>query len=223
MKFIFSLFLIFLMNMTANASIGYVDFFQEDFRTASSNKWWFDLIGKGEARWDGKLNQKLKAGTSDSSYSNSAAVTRISFAKKSLSLEVFGRKPCLGSLGWGFWNGSMDPAQLSMVWFIELNSSSDYPLNGFFAVVQSPGSEPEFYPLDSKLLESRHNYTIKWSDSIEFFVDGNRVAQSTKNVSTEMSVHIWIDNAVYNPTTLQPVFHENKSACELTSDRLLIN
>ena len=212
-----------LITFKAYSSLGYANQFQEEFQSFSPIRWWYDLAGHGKVDIRGQLNLGLFAGASNTSYSNSAAVTRMNFFKKSFSLKVKVTEFSPGSRGWGFWNGSMDPSQSAIAWFIYLESNPEYPLNGFYAVVQKPGSIPQFFPLNPIILEQEHNYKIKWTNEIEFFIDGKSVAKSIETVNTEMAVHIWIDNAVYDLDTFQPLFQKIEKKSRLIVDKLILN
>ena len=197
--------------------------FSDNFNGVDNSKWFYDFVGAGTFDYNKGLTVRVQQGAVRSSYSNAAVYTKHQFHNKRMDLWVNLSEKSKGSTGWGFWNGEMNPVRSTIVWFIYLESDENYPLNGFFAVVKRFGSGPEFIPLDTDILNSSHKYSIDWTNTgISFYVDDKIVARSDQAVATPMRIHIWKDNAVYDPSTFAPVFQDVNSNANLTVSKLTV-
>jgi len=119
-----------------------------------------------------------------------------------------------GSRGWGFWNTTMIPSKMAMVWFMHQDGTcpqslknnifcpagQTYPLNGMYAMVVAPGLKPQMVKLND-LDENWHDYAIDWQkDKITFSIDKKIVyTEKTAIPSNHMAFHCWVDNAVFAP------------------------
>lgn len=136
-----------------------------------------------------------------------------------------------GSAGWGFWNHSMRIGQSVPIWFIYLRAYGRYPLQGFFIQVVNvflpvklfAGISRLYYGLKLfpwlapiKILSRRplvqdldlqewHTYKIRWTrESVEFYIDGRKIATMGWAPNANCRADVWIDNAVFTPQRGDP-------------------
>ena len=195
---------LFTQNLFAHGTL-----FEENFHSLESSQWIIEMLGTASFQTDSSLTLNLEKNTPDTSYSNAAVATQQLFRPSRFEITALSTPTEKGSRGWGFWNSTSNPVDSAIAWFIYLEGDENYPLNGFFASVQKKGSTPEFYPLNVDLLNEPRNYAIEWSKKgVQFFVDGNLVAESESKITTEMRVHLWQDNAVYDLNTFKPLLQK---------------
>jgi hypothetical protein len=173
---------------------------EDDFKKFNSMRWekyikghaYLTLIPEG-------IKLAVKDSANDKSYSNSEIYTPgHTYKYHCVQIRLKYENPQKGSMGWGFWIGTMDVRESQVAWFARAQGPINYPANGFWAVTRKMRKR-KMIPIKGVSLEDWHTYTVDWrKDSVRFWIDDVLVAEHKTNLlKSRMRFAVWIDNAVY--------------------------
>jgi len=170
----------------------------DDFSSADSY-WYWRIDGQASHTQTGtgfifEVDESANAGE----YSNSEIYesgANVPWYRNRAFIRIANPAVQVGSRGWGFWNGSMDPAQSVMAWFMYAEGDDNFIGDGFYACTQVCGEAPVMTLIDTIDLSSWHDYEIDWrSDQVRYYADSELLA--THNISPDRytQLHVWVDN-----------------------------
>jgi hypothetical protein len=183
--------------------------FEDLFTRKDESAWTWQMLGTAAYQLtQNGLRLELAPATPDTAHSDSTVIGRKTYGYSRFETRIETHALTFGSRGWGFWNMQMEPAKSEIAWFIYLQGDADYPLNGFYAFTQGNGSAPTLTKLDTHLLNQAHTYEVNWTTNhVSYLIDGVEVASHLSHTpSGQMEIHIWVDNAIYDPQTFHPRF-----------------
>ncbi|WP_087686888.1 hypothetical protein [Pandoraea sp. PE-S2R-1] len=120
-----------------------------------------------------------------------------------------------GSRGWGFWNTTMNPADMQLAWFMEYSQPGADGARGVYAQTIGKDAAGKWAFCQTKLPDAAangiydgfHQYAVmlvsmpinaqRSANAVIYAIDGNAVATHLLKVDQPMAFHNWVDNRDY--------------------------
>lgn len=184
----------------------------DDFVSKDDNKWLWVTYGTGDTELSSKgIKLKLNKNDNKEIYCDSFFSTKATDAQYFTSTAVAKLRKIemeRGSMGFGFWNETMDPEEAAFAFFMFLKGNDDYQLNGFYVITKFPGANFQITPVPVNLLDAWNTYKVdlEAEGSVTYEVNNHKIASHIFNRSNKaINYEVWVDNAVYDPATFAQI------------------